>query len=190
MTPENILDFWFGKKDSPDYGKSRLEWFKKDSAFDNEIRSLFFSTYQKAATGELDFWQEKPLSCLALIITLDQFPRNLFRGERSAFATDKKALYHAEYAVLQGFDRVLLPIQIWFIYLPFEHSESLEIQRRGIELWSSLSDDVGSISAIEYAYKHLEVIERFGRFPHRNQILGRVNTVEEEEFLKQPGSSF
>jgi uncharacterized protein (DUF924 family) len=190
MTPETIIDFWFGKKDSLEYGKSRPEWFKKDRDFDDKIRSLFLPIYQQAARGKLDFWREKSLSCLALIITLDQFPRNLFRDESRAFATDKQALLQAEYAVSQGFDRVLLPVQRWFIYLPFEHNESEEIQHRGIKLWSSLADDPNSISAINYAYQHLAVIERFGRFPHRNQILGRVNTAEEEEFLQQLGSSF
>jgi uncharacterized protein (DUF924 family) len=190
MNPETILDFWFRKKDSPEYGKSRPEWFIKNSVFDDQIRSLFLTVYQQAARGELDFWRENPLSCLALIITLDQFPRNLFRGESKAFATDKQALCLAQYAVSQGFDQVLFPVQRWFIYLPFEHSESLEIQHRGIKLWSSLADDPDSMSAVNYAYQHLKVIERFGRFPHRNPILGRVNTAEETEFLQQPGSSF
>ncbi|MEG3438425.1 DUF924 family protein [Pannus brasiliensis CCIBt3594] len=190
MIPENILDFWFGKVDSPEYGKPRREWFQKDPVFDDRIRSNFLPLYRQAATGALDSWKNDPLSCLALIITLDQFSRNLFRGKPEAFATDELALSHAKHAVERRFDRSLLPVQRWFIYLPFEHSENIEEQRRGIELWKSLADDPDSAEPIDYAYRHLAVIDRFGRFPHRNSILGRMTTPEEEEFLQQPGSSF
>ncbi|WP_293036689.1 DUF924 family protein [Moorena sp. SIO1F2] len=185
-----ILNFWFGKPDEPDYGKSRKVWFTKNPDFDQEMRSRFLDIYQQAAAGELDNWQTSPYSCLALIILFDQFPRNMFRGQPQAFATDSKALSTAQYAVDRGFDKELLPVQRWFIYLPFEHSENLEHQRYCVELFSTLKDDPDSASTINYAYRHLEVIERFGRFPHRNKILGRVNTPEEEEFIKLPGSSF
>jgi uncharacterized protein (DUF924 family) len=187
-----ILDFWFGKSNASNYGKSRKKWFVKKEDFDREVRSRFLDTYHQAVLGKLDSWQELPLSCLALILTLDQFPRNMFRDRPQSFATDEKALKIAKYAVDRNFDRELLPVQRWFIYLPFEHSESLENQHKAVELFSTLKDDPDSINAktLEYAYRHLETIERFGRFPHRNKILGRQNNPEEEEYLKQPDSSF
>jgi uncharacterized protein (DUF924 family) len=187
---QEILNFWFGHPESPEYGKRREIWFQKDTNFDQEIRSRFLADYQLAATGTYDIWQTQPTSCLALIILLDQFPRNLFRGEPEAFATDFKALTAAEVAVKNGFDQQLVPVQRWFIYLPFEHSEKIEHQRQCIELFDQLKDDPESAHAIDYAYRHLEIIEKFGRFPHRNAILGRPSTPEELEFLKQEGSSF
>ncbi len=187
---KEILEFWFGKPDGEDYGKPRKAWFVKNAKFDEEVRSRFLQDYQQAAAGQLDHWQKSPYSCLALIILLDQFPRNMFRDRPQAFATDAQALKFAQYAVAQGFDEELLPVQRWFVYLPFEHSENLEHQHYCIELFSTLKDDPGSADTIDYAYRHLKVIERFGRFPHRNRILGRASTPEEAEFLKQRGSSF
>lgn len=187
---EEILEFWFGNPKNVDYGKSRQFWFTKNAEFDQEVRSRFMSVYQQAATGKLDYWQELPYSCLGLIILLDQFPRNMFRNQAQAFATDVQALEFSKYAINQGFDRELLPLQRWFIYLPFEHSENLEDQQQAVNLCSTLKDDPDSVNIVEYAYRHLRIIERFGRFPHRNQILGRESTPEELEFLKQPGSSF
>ena len=187
---KEILTFWFGEPDHPEYGKPRTVWFMKNPAFDEEIRNRFLSTYELAATNQLDFWQETPKSCLALIITLDQFPRNLFRGQPQAFATDEKALSLAKYAVEQGFDQQLLPIERGFIYLPFEHSENLADQYRCVELFQQLTDDPDLQSMIDYAFRHLAIIQRFGRFPHRNQILNRPSTPEELEFLQQPNSSF
>ena len=187
---EEILEFWFGNPSQPDYGKPRKVWFVKKSAFDEEVRSRFLSTYQQAAAGELDTWQDSPRSCLALILLLDQLPRNLFRNQPQMLATDPKALSVAQHAVAQGFDQEFLPVQRWFIYLPFEHSENLQHQHRAVELFSTLEDDLESGETIDYAYRHLRVIERFGRFPHRNAILGRESTPEEVAFLKQPGSAF
>jgi uncharacterized protein (DUF924 family) len=187
---QEILEFWFGKPDDEDYGKSRKQWFTKNLEFDKEVRSRFFQDYQKAAAGELDDWQETALSCLALIILLDQFPRNMFRGQPQAFATDPQALTYAKHAVEKGLDQQLLPIQRQFIYLPFEHSESIVDQRQCVNLFSTLKDYVECASGVDYAYRHIKVIERFGRFPHRNEILGRETTPEEAEFLQQPGSSF
>jgi len=190
MTKDEILAFWFGKPEDSEYGKPRQAWFTKDVAFDEEVRSRFLDEYHQAAMGQLNHWQESPDSCLALILLLDQFPRNMFRGQPQAFATDSQALAVAQYAVSQGFDQQLLPVQRWFIYLPFEHSENLTHQRQCVELFSTLKHDPDSASTIDYAYRHLQVIERFGRFPHRNPILGRESTPEEVVFLKQPGSSF
>ena len=185
-----ILDFWFGKPDEADYGKPRKVWFTKNPEFDQEVRSRFLIDYQQAAAGHLDDWKASPLGCLALIILLDQFPRNMFRGQPQTFATDPQALAYAQHTVAQGFDRELLPIQRCFVYLPFEHSENLAHQRQAIELFSTLKDYPECASGVDYAHRHLKVIERFGRFPHRNEILGRETTPEEAEFLKQPGSSF
>ena len=187
---EDILGFWFGKPGEAGYGKPRKVWFVKDAAFDEEVRLRFLADCELAAAGKLEDWQSAPAGCLALVILLDQFPRNMFRGQPQAFATDSQALFVAQHAVAQGFDRQMLPVQRWFIYLPFEHSENLEHQRRSVELFRRLSDDPDSADTIDYAVRHLEIIERFGRFPHRNQILGRETTPEEAEFLKQPGSSF
>lgn len=187
---EAILTFWFGQPDESEYGKSRKIWFTKDPAFDREIRDRFYEDYKLAAAGTLDHWRELPQSCLALIILLDQFPRNMFRGQPQAFATDPQALAAAQYAVERGFDQQLLPVQRWFVYLPFEHSENLEHQNQCVALYQQLSDHPESLETIDYALRHRAVIERFGRFPHRNKILGRETTPKEAEFLKQPGSSF
>lgn len=187
---EKILDFWFGQPGQEIYGKPRQIWFAKKPEFDLEVRSRFLSDYEQAAAGNLDEWKNSPLSCLALILLLDQFPRNMFRGTAQAFATDWQALSTAQYAVAQAYDRELLPVQRWFIYCPFEHSENLEHQNQAVALFGQLGDDPDSADTINYAIRHREVILRFGRFPHRNEILGRVSTPEEEEFLQQPGSSF
>lgn len=185
-----ILDFWFGSPDEPEYGKPRKVWFVKEPEFDEELRRRFLTDYEKAAGGNLDEWKDSPSECLALILLLDQFPRNIFRETPQAFATDWEALSTAHQAIAQGYDRKLLNVQRWFIYLPFEHSENIEHQRQSVKLFQKLSGDKQSAKAIESAIRHRSVIERFGRFPHRNIILGRPSTPEEKEFLKQPGSRF
>ena len=188
--PDEILEFWFGKPSDENYGKRREIWFTKDTLFDEELRKQFYTDYQLASTGTLDTWQDSPRSCLALILLLDQIPRNIFRGQIEAFATDFKALIAAQKAIEKGFDKEMLPVERWFIYLPFEHSENIEHQRRCIELFDQLKDDSESAYAIDYAIQHFKIIERFGRFPHRNSILGRQSTSEEIEFLQQENSSF
>lgn len=185
-----VLDFWFGKPTDSDYGQQKKAWFIKNPAFDDLVRENLGDLYQQASSGLLDDWQREPLGCLALIILLDQVPRNIFRQTPQAFATDPKALAIARQAIAQNFDQYLLVVQKLFLYLPFEHSENLEDQRRSLELFSRLKDQPDAQSYIDYAQRHFEVIERFGRFPHRNQILGRESTPEEQEFLQQPGSSF
>ena len=185
-----ILDFWFGSPDEPDYGKPRKSWFAKEPEFDEKLRSRFLTDYEKAAGGHLDEWKDSPLDCLALILLLDQFPRNLFRETPQAFATDWEALSTAHQAIAQGYDRKLLNVQRWFVYLPFEHSENIDHQRQSVKLFQKLSGDKESAKAIESAIRHRSVIERFGRFPHRNIILGRPSNPEEKEFLKQPGARF
>ena len=127
---------------------------------------------------------------IALLIVLDQFPRNMFRGTPRAFAADARALALARDAVGRGFDEVLLPVQRWFVYLPFEHAEDLAMQRESLRLFERLATDAAGAGTLTYAMRHYAVIERFGRFPHRNAILGRASTPEELAFLAQPGSSF
>lgn len=185
---DEILDFWFGNAQESDYGKARKVWFIKDPEFDQQVRTRFQATYQEA--GKMDSWQQSPQGCVALVLLLDQFPRNMFRGEPGAFATDSQALSVAQQAIAHNLDQQLPPLQRWFLYIPFMHSENLKHQRQSVELFRQLRDVAETASAFPYAVKHLEVIERFGRFPHRNPILGRVSTPAEIEFLKQPGSSF
>lgn len=185
-----ILEFWFGHQDAPGYGKPQAFWFGNTPDFDQELRTRFLKEYQKAAEGYLDDWIDSLETCLALIILLDQFPRNMFRGTPEAFATDWEALSAAQHALAQGYDNKLLPVQRWFIYLPFEHSENLDHQRHCVKLFQQLNHHPESAGAIDYAFQHLQIIERFGRFPHRNIILGRTSTPEEKEFLLQPNSFF
>jgi len=187
---DEILDFWFDSPQSPEYGKERSFWFTKKPEFDKQLSDYFLSTYEQAAAGELDSWEDSPRSCLALLLLLDQFPRNMFRGTPKSFATDAKAIAIANNAIAKGFDQYLLPVQRWFMYLPFEHSENIADQQRCVDLFATLKDDPDSAATIDYALRHKSVIERFGRFPHRNKILGRETTPQEAEFLKQPGSSF
>ena len=175
-----VLRFWFDET-------PREAWFKLDQEFDQRVRDRFLSLHEDAALDRLDGWAETVDGALALVIVLDQFPRNMFRGTPAAFATDAKAREIADRSVKRGFDRALLPPRRGFLYLPFEHSESLDDQKRCVALFEAAGDDS---EGLEWAIKHLRIIERFGRFPHRNRILGRESTPEEIEFLTQPGSSF
>ncbi|WP_205543939.1 DUF924 family protein [Rubrobacter indicoceani] len=182
------LDFWFGDGGAEYYGSAREEWFKKDADFDAEIKSRFAGLYREAASGEHDDWREDPESCLALIIVLDQFPRNMFRGDPETHATDDKALYLAKYAVAEGHDRALPPFQRVFVYMPYMHSEDVEDQESCVRLFEALGENYRY--NLKFAVQHRDVVARFGRFPHRNDLLGRESTPEELEFLKEPGSSF
>jgi uncharacterized protein (DUF924 family) len=185
---DEVLDFWFGREDEPGYGGFREEWFRKDPEFDREVRDRFEGLHQEAAAGHLDGWKEDARGCLALVILLDQFPRNMYRGDPRSYATDRKAQETAEYAVDRALDRELPEFQRMFLYMPFMHSEDLAHQRRSVELFRQLGED--EADADSYAVRHMEIVERFGRFPHRNEVLGRPTTPEEAEFLKEPGSSF
>lgn len=188
-----VLQFWFGdpETEASSYQQRRKLWFGKQPDFDAAIWQQFGALYQQAATGEFDDWQQTPLSCLAFVIVLDQFPRNLFREAPQAYATDPQALRAAQQAIAQGFDQQLQPIQRIFLYLPFEHSENLEHQNQSVTLSRQLQSDAPELTDVyDYAVRHRVVIERFGRFPHRNSILGRASTAEEIAFLQQPGSSF
>jgi uncharacterized protein (DUF924 family) len=185
MNANTVLLFWFGET-----LERRKVWFTKDSEFDEAIRVRFLSAYEQASAGEFDTWMIGAESCLALVIMLDQFPRNMFRGTPRSFATDPKALEIAKFAITQEFDRQLPPLQRFFFYLPLEHSENLDDQNESVRLYEQFRDMPDLADTYDYAIRHRNVIERFGRFPHRNQILDRASTPEEIEFLKQPGSSF
>ncbi|TVQ10007.1 MAG: DUF924 domain-containing protein [Leptolyngbya sp. DLM2.Bin27] len=190
---EEILRFWFGDPEDPagEYGQQRQVWFKKDPMFDDAIRQRFLADVERAARGELAAWRQEPQACLALILLLDQFPRNLFRGEVRSFASDRTALATAYHALEQGYDQQVLPVERIFFYLPLEHSENLADQDRCVELVRSLHATHPEFdSTLDYALRHREVIQRFSRFPHRNQTLGRATTPAEAEFLQQPGSRF
>ena len=185
-----VLDFWFGTPGAADHGKPRKSWFEKNDAFDVEIRERFGDLLAQAASGRLDAWQSRPRGALALIVLLDQFPRNMHRGKPAAFACDARALAVARHAVARGFDRGLLPVERWFVYLPFEHAENLAMQRESLRLFAGLKSFPDSAGILDYPKRHFDVIARFGRFPHRNEILGRPSTAEETAFLKLPGSRF
>jgi uncharacterized protein (DUF924 family) len=176
-----VLEFWFDP--ALDSGQRNKRWFGKDPTFDAEIRRRFLTLYEKGAAGQLDAWKDSSRECLSLVILLDQFPRNMFRGEARAFAADAKARDAARALLPRAGE--LSPDERLFAWLPFEHSESLDDQNLACNLIAPLGEEL-----LRYAERHREIIERFGRFPHRNAILGRASTPEEMEFLKQPGSGF
>ena len=183
-----ILAFWFGEGE--DHGKARAQWFRKDVAFDDEIRRRFLATYELAAAGKLALWKDHARHCLALIVVLDQFPRNMFRASARAFAADALAREATLHALSHGFDSAMKPVERQFVYLPLEHSESLPDQQHCLDLMQALSALPETSDLHIWAEKHLVIVRRFGRFPHRNAALGRKNTEEESEFLTQAGSGF
>ncbi len=188
---QDVLDFWFLPPDNPDYGQSRVEWFRKDEAFDAHIRVRFGALIDAAIEGGLRAWEATPHVALARLIVLDQLKRNVYRGTPRAFAGDAQALALAVALTQAGQDRLLPPMLRAFAFLPFEHAEDLAMQARAVELFQLLSQaQPGFDGMLDYAQRHQEVIARYGRFPHRNAILGRPSTPEEVEFLRQPGSSF
>ena len=170
---EEVLDFWFGREGEPGYGEFRDEWFRKDPEFDAGVTDRFAGLYEEAAAGDLDGWRDDARSCLALVIVLDQFPRNMFRGDGRTHAADGAALESSRYAVEHALDR-----------------ENKEDQRRSVDFFARLADEPGAPDVTSYAAGHRDIVERFGRFPHRNRILDRETTPEEAEFLKTEGSSF
>ena len=164
-------------------------WFTKSEATDQLVRQHFADTVEEALSGKIDDWAATPHGALASILVLDQFTRNIFRDSPRAFAGDGQALRLASNLVDRNDDRLLSPIERWFAYMPFEHSEFLNDQIESVRLFSQLAKD-GLDEPLAWAVKHHDVIKRFGRFPHRNSILGRESTPEEIEFLKEPGSRF
>ena len=189
-TSQEVLDFWFLAPDAPEHGHRRVTWFMPKPEFDAAVERHLAGPYEAARSGDYDAWRAAPESCLALILLLDQVPRNLFRDSGRAFESDAKALELARHALANKFDSGLLIPQRWFLWLPFEHAEDLACQETCLRLAETLRDDPESADFIAYAKSHYDVIERFGRFPHRNAVLGRETTPEEGEFLKQPDLSF
>lgn len=185
-----VLAFWFGAPGDEEYGQARRAWFIKDPAFDATIARRFGPLIEEALGGGLASWCTTPQGELARILVLDQFTRNVFRGSARMFAGDAQALAAAREMVDDGRDRELIPVQRWFCYLPFEHAEDLAAQERAVQLFETLRDDPQAGGALEWALRHRDVIRRFGRFPHRNEMLGRTSSAAEIEFLAQPGSRF
>jgi uncharacterized protein (DUF924 family) len=186
-----VLDFWFGAAGSAEHGSARKAWFAKNEAFDAEIRERFAVQIERALRGELDDWGGTAPSALAQVLLLDQFTRNAFRGTPRAFAGDARALAAASRMVGLRQDEELATFMRGFVYLPYEHAEGLAMQDEAIRLLTRLvAADPAQQSMLDYAVRHRAIIERFGRFPHRNEILGRRSTAEEIAFLRQPGSGF
>ncbi|BAU48711.1 membrane protein [Sulfurifustis variabilis] len=188
---DDLLNFWFGPLGPdgfPRGDRSRL-WFGGASEMDDAIRARFADDVELAVSGSLDAWGETARGRLALILLLDQFPRNLFRGTPRAFACDTHALRHALAGLEEGQDGQLAPIERAFFYLPLEHAEDRGLQRRSVRVYEHLVREFPAAAAqlqgfLDYAVKHRDIIERFGRFPHRNAILGRASTPEEITFLE------
>ncbi len=175
MTAGDVVAFWM--EAGPD------KWFKKDAAFDADIRARFLQTFEEAAAGQLGGWESDAQGALALVLLLDQFPRNIFRDDARAFATDAPARGVAERAIARGFDRQVVEKLRGFFYLPFEHSENLADQERCVALTRAL----GNTNLLKWAELHADIIRRFGRFPHRNRVLGRMTTPAEQAFLDSGG---
>jgi uncharacterized protein (DUF924 family) len=192
MHTSTVLDFWFLPRSAEAYGKPRAEWFRKDETFDRLISTQFGEQIEQAVNGGLREWDaEGPRGMLARIIVLDQFTRNTGRNTPAAFAGDVLALAAARHLVDTGMDRELHPIERWFAYLPFEHAEDAAMQELSVALYTALAEQhAGYDGALDYAHRHRGVIARFGRFPHRNPILGRTSTAEELDYLAQPGAGF
>ncbi len=195
---ETILHYWFGSSDDDAKiirGKSGL-WWKKNHEVDEEIRRRFEMVLEAELKNELTSWGNNPREQLTRILLLDQFPRNMYRDTAHAFACDERARRLAHAVLTQGTDRKLRPVERVFIYLPFEHSEDVQDQATSVRLFAALAEEVPATlkqafqNFLDFAEKHKEIIDRFGRFPHRNALLGRDSTPEELEFLKGPGSSF
>ena len=197
-TPDTVHAFWFGTspQDADVIASQSALWWQKQPAVDAEIRKRFAPLVERAATGELDNWLGELRGRLALILLTDQFPRNIWREQAAAFAFDVLALHWAKEALALGLDTRARPIERVFLYLPLEHSENLADQQHAVRLFDALAASVSSElrpafdGFLDYARRHLEIIERFGRFPHRNAALGRETTAAEADFLRQPGSRF
>ena len=179
LTPEDVVSFWFSDE-------AKAKWFKPDAAFDAMLRDRFGAASEAAQQGAFDGWAASPQGALALVLLLDQVTRNIHRGTPQAFAGDPKALAVTDEAVANGLDAQLTPEQRNFLYMPLMHSERLEDQERGMDLFTRANSGDGP----KFMRMHRDIIARFGRFPHRNAVLGRESTPEELEFLEEPGSSF
>jgi uncharacterized protein (DUF924 family) len=188
-TPRDILDFWFDPA-------SEAHWFARDEAFDQQIRARFGDTLEAARQRELDHWATTPEGWLALLIVLDQFSRNLHREDPRAWASDRQTQTLALAGIARGDDQQLEPLQRVFAYMPLEHAEDLALQRHCVQLFNQLVAQQSQQERsrfegfLDYARRHHDVIDRFGRFPHRNAVLGRASTPAEQDYLAGPGAGF
>jgi uncharacterized protein (DUF924 family) len=189
---EKVLAFWFAPAATEGSAAfpERPEWFRKDAAFDADIRTRFGPLIAQAVAGGLGEWSSTARGSLARVIVLDQFTRNTLRDTPGTFSGDARARATADAAIARGFDRDLAPVERWFMYMPFVHSEAIDDQERSLALFRALADETGLRGPLQWAERHAKIIRRFGRFPHRNAILGRESTAEEIEFLRLPGSRF
>lgn len=185
---EALLDFWFGAPGDPGREQAREIWFKSTAEFDEEVGHRFLADYEAAAAGRLVAWEQTPEGALALVLLLDQVPRNIFRGKPRAYATDAAARAAADRAIARGFDCRMPPVWRKFFYMPLHHSESVADQCRCLELLEALPPEPDGPDNKRYARRYLDTISRFGRFPHRNAVLGRQSTPEELAFLEEPES--
>lgn len=179
---QDILTFWFGTADMQAAIEKRDVWFKSTPEFDAELTERFTGIHERAAAGNLDYLSDTSEGCLALVISLDQFPRNIYRGSGQAFHTDEKACALSHHALGEGFDSAISLEPRKFFYLPLVHSENLSDQEIAVEKYKDFDDE----KSFESALGHRDAIKKFGRFPHRNKCLGRTSTPEEEEYLKIP----
>jgi uncharacterized protein (DUF924 family) len=187
----DVLDHWFGAPGSAEFGTQRDFWFRKSEATDQDIAERFGTLIERALRGELAGWAAEAPSALAQVLLLDQFTRNSFRGTPRSFAGDAQALNAAVAMVGSRQDEALLPVQRMFVYLPFEHAESVAMQDESLRLFTRLVAAAPELNnLLPYAERHRAVVQRFGRFPHRNEILRRQSTPEETAFLREPGSRF
>jgi uncharacterized protein (DUF924 family) len=188
---QDILDFWFLPPTDPGYLKSRRVWFQKNPEFDDTMRERFAPLVERAVAGHLREWKRDLDGALARVVLLDQFPRNIWRGTARAFAGDAQALADALELIDSGRYLRLPPVQREFIYLPLMHSEHLQVQERAVALYTTLVQEHPTAqNSLDFAIRHRDIVARFGRFPHRNAVVGRASTPEEIEFLKLPGSGF
>lgn len=186
-----VLDFWFGTEGDPERGTLRPMWFRKSDATDHEIAERFGALIERALRGELADWGAEPRGALAQILLLDQFTRNTLRDTPRAFAGDARALRAATAMIGARQDEALPPEQRAFVYMPFEHAEGMAMQDEAVRLFTRLAAEAPALAdMLGYAHKHRDVVQRFGRFPHRNAILGRQSTADEIAFLREPGSRF
>lgn len=195
---EEVLDFWFGDTlTGPEAIEQRQRiWFKGGAAFDRECIERFSSHHCAAAGGELDYWAQSPRGRLALIILLDQLSRNIFRGSADAFGQDRRALTLCREGIELGHDRHLSPIERTFFYMPMEHAEDRDVQALSVQHFEALAEGATGkmrellLANAEYARQHRDIIERFGRFPHRNAVLGRESTADEVAYLAEDAPRF
>jgi uncharacterized protein (DUF924 family) len=195
---DQILSFWFKEQElsAPQIDRRMDTWFSEDSVFDHEIEKEFLGDIERATKGELNHWADEPRGRLALILLIDQFRRNIYRNTAKAFSSDKLALKLCVEGAMNKKDKGLTPIQKVFFYMPLQHAESAKVQAKSVELFTRLAESVSPtyretfLTIAQFAELHRDIIEQFGRFPHRNELLGRENTPEEDEYLAGDGPDF